>query len=233
MIFMRNTCLYIPPAGEISQYLTKFLSQHFTIANAPCSQITHLILPKPNFPTNEILTALPKDIHIIGGNVAYADYPVYDYLKDPRYLAQNAAITAECALQVAANNFSDTFAGTSVLILGWGRIGKCLAQKLKALGAVVTVAVRNQTDAAILTALGFRATSFTSDFQGYRIVFNTVPHPVTGPLPRKMLQIDLASVPGIRGDHVITARGLPGKLAPEASARLISETIHTYIQEVT
>ena len=39
------------------------------------------------------------------------------------------------------------------------------------------------------------------------------------------IKIDLASVPGMNGDDVIIARGLPGKEAPESSGKLIADTI--------
>ena len=45
-------------------------------------------------------------------------------------------------------------ADCKVLVIGWGRIGKCLAALLKGLEADVTVVARKETDRAILHALG-------------------------------------------------------------------------------
>ena len=39
------------------------------------------------------------------------------------------------------------------------------------------------------------------------------------------LKIDLASCPGMLGDDVIIARGLPGKYVPESSGRLIARRL--------
>ena len=36
--------------------------------------------------------------------------------------------------------------------------------------------------------------------------------------------IELASTPGMAGDGIIPARGLPGKMAPAESGKLIAET---------
>ena len=86
----------------------------------------------------------------------------------------------------------------------------------------------------MLEALGYEAVDF-SDVPGiiqrYRLLFNTVPD-----LPfhwdvSQIIAIDLASVPGMPGDQVIPARGLPGKYAPESSGKLIAETILRYHKE--
>jgi hypothetical protein len=39
------------------------------------------------------------------------------------------------------------------------------------------------------------------------------------------VKIELASSPGLEGDDVIEALGLPGKYAPETSGKLIARTI--------
>jgi dipicolinate synthase subunit A len=77
-----------------------------------------------------------------------------DLLKDPHYLAKNAAITAECALKVAAPYLKTTFSESPTLILGWGRIGKCLARLLSARNCPVSVAARKESDRAMLEAFG-------------------------------------------------------------------------------
>ena len=119
-----------------------------------------------------------------------------------------------------------------ILVIGWGRIGKCLAALLKGLEAQVTVAARKETDRAILNALGYQAIDI-HDIRpdGYRVIFNTAPAAVLNDTPANCLKIDLASTPGIGGTNVIHARGLPGKDAPEASGNLIARTIIRLIKE--
>ena len=159
-------------------------------------------------------------------------YQTLDLLKDPCYLAENAAITADCALRIAANNLATIWNGCPALVIGWGRIGKFLAQQLKALGADVTVAARKETDRALIHAMGYQAEDTSNLYHQlfqYRVLFNTVPAPV---LDRKQIlncrpdciKIDLASKPGIAGNDIIWARGLPGKDVPESAGLLIAET---------
>jgi hypothetical protein len=85
----------------------------------------------------------------------------------------------------------------------------------------------------MLKALGYEAVDFPEVSQllkEYPLLFNTVPEPPF-PYDGPWVAVDLASDPGMRGDSVITARGLPGKYAPESSGRLIAKTILRYQKE--
>ena len=199
-----------------------------------------ILLPVPSFDAgNRIkgggrLEDIPsKDTVIFGGNLTHLspeEYNYIDLLKDPLYVAENAAITAHCALSIAMERSTTTLDHCSVLVIGWGRIGKCLTHLLKQLGANVTVYARNPNDQAMLTALGYGVINDLDNkkvLQPFRILFNTVPAPMISKenLHHRQLKIDLASTPGIEGDDVIHARGLPSILAPESSGMLIAKTV--------
>ena len=137
--------------------------KNIATVSAPAPDVTHLLLPVPSFEADgkirgggileHILADLPEKVCVIGGNLDHPilnGYPQIDLLQDPDYLAQNAAITADCALRIAANRLPVAFRGCPILISGWGRIGKCLANLLKSLGAEVTVAARKPADRAML-----------------------------------------------------------------------------------
>lgn len=221
-------------------------SKGYGVVGHPCESVTHLLLPVPSFDeagklkgggdTGELLAALPKHITIVGGNINPEDFPGYrlmDLLKDPTYLARNAAITAHCALRLAMMELPVVLRGCRVLVIGWGRIAKCLAALLWALEADVTVAARRETDRAMACALGYRTEAIDeldNTLNDYRLIFNTVPAPVLTEQQiehcrQGCLRIDLASVQGISGKHMIWARGLPGKDAPESSGALIAKTV--------
>ena len=208
-----------------------------TFANVPTSKVTHLLLDVPNHSDcNDILPLLPDTVTVIGGNLKPEDFhnrEIIDLLKDPYYLAQNANITAHCAVKLAMGHLPVTLQNCPVLVVGWGRIGKCLAALLKQMGAIVSVAARKESDRAILTALGYDTEDLSQNTYAlvrYRVIFNTVPTMV---LPEESLQycqedclkIDLASAPGMAGDDIIIAKGLPSKLAPESSGELIGKAV--------
>ena len=228
---------------ENCRFAASFLQRAgFLLTDHPSPDVTHVLLDIPSFSADgllqdgkdlkEMLRMLPPTIHIIGGNLEkdyLADYRKTDLLKDSFFLAKNAAITAECALLVAASHMPLTFADCPTLILGWGRIGKCLASLLKQMGCPVTVAARKESDRAMLQGLGYGAVDFSEAetlVSQHRLLFNTVPAGIALAKPYdECVKIDLASLPGLQGCGIIAARGLPGKYAPESSGKLIADCI--------
>ena len=214
-----------------------------SVTDTPGPDVRYLLLDIPSFgpdgmlrgggDVGKILSQFPRDVMVCGGNLihpALDGYETVDFLKDEVYLCENAYITAECALDVALPYLSRTIRGCPVLIIGWGRIGKCLGQLLKAIGADVTIAARNPAHRAIIHALGYHAEGIEAlPLNHYRLIYNTVPYPV---LTREQMEacredcvkIELASKDGMSGDDIIPARGLPGIHMPESSGQLIAET---------
>lgn len=250
---MKKAVLYCAGNTAAVRYARQELAAAgVTLADSPAADVTHLLLPVPSFEASghikgggsleHLLGDLPDDITVIGGNLnhyALEGYRLADLLADPMYVAKNASITADCAIRIAGSNLETVFAGCPILIIGWGRIGKCLAKQLSAMGADVTVSARKADDIAMIQALGYRS-AYTADLTDglpqYRVIFNTVPAPVLSgsqvPLCHEScVKIDLASRPGIAGHGVIWARGLPSQDAPEASGHLIAQTVIRYFKE--
>jgi len=218
----------------------------YGVVKRPCESVTHLLLPVPSFDgegrpkfsgdLSQVLSRLPKGITVVGGFLPPEKFPgckVLDLLRDPYYLADNAAITAYCALRLAMMELPVTLRGCQVLIIGWGRIGRCLSALLWAMEADVTVAARKESDRAMAHALGYHAVdpgTLEDDLNAFRLIFNTAPELVltqaqTAHCRENCLKIDLASKPGIEGEHILWARGLPGKNVPESSGKLIARTV--------
>ena len=214
-------------------------------APAPSKDVTHLLLPCPTFKGDalkgggdigEVLSGLSENIIIVGGQLTHPQlqgYTCVDLLADAQYLAENAQITAHCAIKVALDRLPVVLYEQPVLVAGWGRIGKCLAQLLRNMGARVTVSARKEQDRAMIRALGYDAIDpAVSGYSlvAFRVIFNTVPEML---FPNDILQfchedclkIDLASTPGMEGSDVVVARGLPSKEAPESSGQLIAKTV--------
>lgn len=236
---MKNAVFYLAGDSAALRYAGEYLEDlGAEVAQRPDSRVTHLLLPVPSFDADRvkggwklesILAALPGDITVVGGNLkhpALGRYRCVDLMQDAHYVAQNADITAHCAVKLVLSKLPVTLKDQNVLVVGWGRIGKCLAQLLRDMGANVAVQARKEQDRAILAALGYLP---RQKIDAYRVIFNTVPAPVIDENERSLcrsdcLKIDLASDQGIAGEDVLWARGLPGKDAPESSGRLIAFT---------
>ena len=235
VIFMSEQIFYCGGQTEAIWHCANFLQREGCVfAQSPGDSVTHLLLDVPCKDTTglpELLGQLPEGIAVIGGklqNPALQGYNVIDLLQDPLYLAKNANITAHGAVKLALSLLPVTLDRCRVLVIGWGRIGKCLAQLLRQMGAIVTVAARKKTDRAMLTAMGYKATDML--FQAsddYRVIFNTVPAPVLtdAQYPTGCLKLELASLPGMEGQNIINALALPNRCAPESSGELIARSI--------
>ena len=153
----------------------------------------------------------------------------------------NALSTAEGAIQVAMENTNILLHGSKILILGFGRISKILANKLKALSVDVTCAARKKEDFAWMESYGYNSTDINKlneNLNQYDIIFNTVPHLILTEERLKYVKkdcvlIDLASKPGgiDKNAKYIWALALPGKVAPVTSAEFMKKTIYKMIEE--
>ena len=166
---------------------------------------------------------------------------VVDYAEDESFLLKNAYLTAEAAVEIAISQTSYSLREASILITGYGRIGKFLARMLSSLGAKVFVAARRSYQLAEIELEGHIPVSYehlSAILPEADLVFNTVPHQIfdwqrVAQLKTDCLFVDLASLPGgivkeaadQRGVRLIHALSLPGKVAPISSGKIVADTI--------
>lgn len=246
---MKDAAVYCAGTTPASEYAREFLQAQGIPITDGAEDAPHLLLDVPSFDSvgnlrgggnpYALFAELPDNAVVYGGNMghpALEGFTTVDFLQDEQYLAENAAITAHCALQTAIPLLSRTFDHLPVLVIGWGRIGKCLSRLLKNLNAEVSVAARQESHRAMIAALGFHAISteeISDRLPRFRLVYNTVPRKLlTVPPDGSCIKIDLASRQGLIGDDVVWARGLPGICAPESSGELIAQTFLRLRQEV-
>lgn len=231
---MDRILLYPVGSTEACRYAADVLrSRGMDMADHPSPEVTHLLLDVPGFSPDgtlrgggelaELLRRLPETVTIVSGKIpaAYSRWRCMDLLLDEGYLWENAAITAQCAVQLAARRMGGIFRGQTALVIGWGRIGKHLCRLLTGLGAQVFLASRSDAHRAEAESFGIR----TEPKYDCRVVFNTAPGITLDEEAFTGLKIELASTPGFRGEDVLEARGLPGIYAPEQSGALIAKTI--------
>lgn len=216
--------------------------QGISFGQIPSADITDVLLDVPSYSKTGMLrngddpeilfSRLSPGIRVWGGNLLPGSGMIpFDLLKDHTYLAENAAITADCTLKIAAPLLQTTWNLTHVLIIGWGRIGKHLCKLLKPLGADITVCARKASDRALIKAFGYHPqtpSALLAQTAFFELIINTAPAVILGPdteIKPDCVAIDLASTQGLTLPHVIWARGLPGKLAPKASGALIAQSI--------
>ena len=212
-----NVCCM--PVSPVMEYASIWLqSARVPVTEVPTPETTHFLLPVPT----RCFDTLPENVVIVGGNLhCLPGYTVIDLLKDPQYLVENAAITARCAPKLVDTDWH----GLPVLVLGWGRIGKYLARELRELGADVTITARKDRDLETAATLGYGMIPLSDAKQAlsrFQVVFNTIPAMVLPLGAWDGIAVELASKPGMSGGNIVDGKGLPGRLAPEASGELIA-----------
>ena len=205
-------------------------------------------------PTMDLFRRLRPEQRVLAGQVKAAQrreeeacgIALEDYFLREELTVANAAATAEAAVQVAMENLERTMLGMNCLVVGFGRIGKLLSNRLHGLGARVTASARKPGDLAWIRAYGWRALetgALSGRLASFDAVFNTVPslildRPLLEQLPPGCLCVDLASVQGINaaaaeelGLPHVWARSLPGRLVPRTAAAVIRDAVDHILEE--
>ncbi len=203
----------------------------YTLNNTFCDEKIYLSFLEEKLTNQKVLC----------GNYTFTNIQSIDYAKNDALAILNAVPTAEGAIAAAIDNTDFTLWKSKCLVVGFGRIGKILANRLIGLGAEVCVSARKESDFAFIKALNYKVSNtyeLSKVVNEYDIIFNTVEHPVIDAnvlknCKKDCLLIELASAPfGIDFNaaerlslRTIKAQGLPGKIASQSAAKILSETI--------
>ena len=210
------------------------------VLNAPLSEKEYLV--------HEILFDIPDGSLVFGGRIKNGaecrGLAMYDFMKSPAFVVGNAALTAEGAQWLLLNECDTALYGKKALIIGYGRIGRILAQRLRAMNVRVGILSRNPEVRALAGALGYRPVSPRDDIGDFDLVINTAPGRVLPEgaltaLGKKSVILELASAPGgidkaeaeKCGLKFIAAPGLPGRYSPCSAAKLMYEAIEEVLKE--
>ena len=204
--------------------------------NAPYAQNDITIKELIQIMDNQIFIAgnIPKEI-------LESKAKCIDLLKDESLTILNAIPTVEGTIKLIIDKREETIHESTILICGFGRIGKILCKDFKALGANVYCAARKESDFAWIREQGYIPISYTEIPEigpKIDIMINTVPHMILSEKELKLLKcnvliVDVASLPGgidkniaqTLNLNVVTALGIPGKEFPRTAAKYIKETI--------
>lgn len=165
----------------------------------------------------------------------------YDFMKDESVTIFNAIATAEGAITEALLHRDTNIHHSRCLVLGYGRCGMVLADKLRGMNARVTVCCADPRELAKADSLGMDTlvlSHLRREIRHFEYLFNTIPALVLcedcllAANPETLI-IDIAS--GAVGvDYEAASRlgipsihcpGLPGKYASQSSAERLAEFV--------
>ena len=210
-------------------------------------QFVHTVYTNNKLNIDEVLSKIKKEQKIFVGAIQnnikekYKDLQIIDLMKLEEVSVLNTIATAEGTIEIAIRETQKNIQGSKILVLGFGRVAKVVAQKFKALDAKVTCAARKQEDFAWIETLGLEYTNINQlneEIGKYDIIINTVPELILKEeqlknVQKQTLLIDLASKPGGIDFEVakklelkcIWALALPGKVAPISTAEILVKSI--------
>lgn len=170
----------------------------------------------------------------------------FDFMGDEALTLFNAISTAEGAILEALLHRDTNLHHSSCLVLGYGRCGRVLAQKLLGLHAWVTVCTQCSAELSMAHSLGMNPLPLCrlkEEISHFEYIFNTIPALILNKdcltkLSCHSLIIDIASGQGgvdyrLAKQLGISARhclGLPGKYAPRSCAGRLAQYVLDTIQ---
>lgn len=180
-----------------------------------------------NLPEDFINACMEKGVHC------------YDYMKEETIAIRNAVAAAEGAIAEAIQLGDENLHGSRSLVIGYGRCGSILADKLQGMKSDVTVLEEDGRKRAKAEAYGFRVLKNSRKIArgDYVYLFNTVPALILDKTrleecSNRIVIIDIASNGGAdyeycreRGIRAKLCPGLPGKYAPKSSAKILYEYV--------
>lgn len=160
----------------------------------------------------------------------------------------NSIPTVEGTIMMVIQHTDITIHGSTIAVLGLGRVGMSVARALSALGAKVKVGARDLAHLARITEMGlmpFSLENIQDEVKDIDVCINTIPHmiiteKVLSNMPAHTLIVDLASKPGgtdfrfaeKRGIKALLAPSLPGIVAPKTAGQIIANVLTQLLSEL-
>lgn len=206
--------------------------------------------PSHGMELSALLSCLMPGQYLFGGNLPDPvkefcdnnDILWKDFMDMEEISLENAIATAEGAISLAISQCPINLHRCRCLILGYGRCGQALADRLRGMFADASVCEITPIRQTLAKTRGFD-TFDPQKLEKYlpqaELIFNTAPAPIlTDPLLIKQIHKDavlfeLASGSGCISEEAcrqaglcrIACPGLPGRFSPKASARILCRAV--------
>ena len=194
---MEKNVLCVKNRDARQQYLAQMLLEdgcQVTLCEEKCRELGEyelVLLPvvTAKLDLKQMICQLQKGQRVFGGNLPefFQDacmekgVSCYDYMEEETIAVKNAVATAEGAIAEAICFSEETLYGAKVLVTGYGRCGRVLADRLCGMRCEVTVLEQEPEKRAIAEISGCHSVQnieeiLTEHTAGeYRFLFHTIP----------------------------------------------------------
>lgn len=202
---------------------------------------------------SELLNMCLPNAIVCGGRFAPADrleaerrkIRLWDYSEDEIFQLENAFYTAEGALARLIENTAISAGHCSILVAGYGRIGKALATLLSDSFWNLCIYARRAESRAEIGAKGISTISSVSDLGKYDVIINTVPHSIFNEASLKSIKaealiMDLSASPGYvdkalcqkLGKRLMYLPGIPLWSAPQSAGTSAAKAVERFAEGI-
>ncbi len=202
-----------------------------------------LIIAGPRDSIINYLENLSLNALVWGGKESKKELSKYNLMKltpSDFYQRKNSIATAEGTLSIAITESKNIIHDLSVLILGYGFLGKEVAELFQNVGSKVIVCSKDDDELSIANFNGISTINLSQlSYLKYPLIINTIPakiltKDILNTTPEDCILIDLASVScldeaDINRLKLIRALGLPGIYSPSYAAKCIYEDLLPFI----
>ena len=200
---MEKNVLCVKNRDARQQYLAQMLLEdgcQVTLCEEKCRELGEyelVLLPvvTAKLDLKQMICQLQKGQRVFGGNLPefFQDacmekgVSCYDYMEEETIAVKNAVATAEGAIAEAICFSEETLYGAKVLVTGYGRCGRVLADRLCGMRCEVTVLEQEPEKRAIAEISGCHSVQnieeiLTEHTAGeYRFLFHTIPVKISHP----------------------------------------------------
>ena len=196
---------------------------------------------------DEILSCTDPKSLIIACGYSSKKYNIIDLNAREDFALLNAVPTAEGAIYRALESTDRSLFESKILITGFGRVAKILADRLKGLSSNITIAARSDKDLSYAQALSFKTFNIAhlkDEICNYDLVFQTVPSLVITPevinnISKHCTIIELSSKSKgtdykyavSKAINVVHAPALPEKISPITAGNILTKSVLSIISE--
>lgn len=192
---------------------------------------------------------------VIGGNISNKvtkfcnenQIHYNDLMQNSEISILNSIATAEGVISEAINMSSINLHNSKSLVFGYGKCGKMISMKLKSLDSNVYVTSQDNEELTLAYSNGLKSIklkNIKSNIKEFDFIFNTIPalvidKEILKEISKETTIIDIASGNGgidykaakelgLNPNHYL---GIPGKISPKSSARILSDSIIKLLNE--
>lgn len=191
-----------------------------------------------------IISRTNSNSFVITCNYECNDRKYTDINKFEEFTSMNAIPSAEGAIFEAMKASSIPLFGSKTLVMGYGRIGKIIADRMKSFCSDVTVAARNPKDRFSAIAMGLSGINYESlydEINQFDYIFQTVPHLVlTDRLLEKTRGIIIELSSKCAGtdyefaiankNNILYCPALPEKYSKDFAAKVFADSVKSILE---